>query len=292
MGWAIIVHGGAHTVPEEKREAHEAGCTRAADAAAKLLEESGTCLDAVEAAIRILEDDPTFNAGYGSALTSEGEIEMDAAIMEGSGLHVGAVAVLRGVRHPISVARQVMETKHALLSGEGARRFAQERGCERCDPREMIHEDAKREWERDKPAKGSDTVGAVALDVFGNFAAGTSTGGLMHKMPGRIGDSPLVGLGLYADNMAGAVSMTGDGESIMRLALAHRIIMAMCNGEEADRAAEEAIAVMARRVGGEAGCIVLDRQGRIGVAHNAENLPHAYRTSEMSSTIASVKKQG
>ena len=113
----------------------------------------------------------------------------------------------------------------------------------------------------------------------------------MHKMPGRIGDSPLIGLGLYADNMAGAVTLTGDGESIMRLALAHRIINAMCNGEDADRAAEEAIAAMTQRVGGEAGCIVLDRQGRIGVAHNAENLPHAYRTSEMPATIAAIEKQ-
>jgi beta-aspartyl-peptidase (threonine type) len=138
---------------------------------------------------------------------------------------------------------------------------------------------------------GSDTVGAVALDLFGNFAAGTSTGGLMHKMPGRIGDSPLIGLGLYADNMAGGVALTGDGESIMRLALAHRIVQSMCNGEDADRAAEEAIAVMARRVGGEAGCIVLDRQGRVGVAHNADNLAHAYRTSDMPATIASIEKQ-
>ena len=291
MAWAIIVHGGAHTIPADKVEAHNIGCARAVDAAVAVLEANGTCLDAVEAAIRILEDDPTFNAGYGSMLNSEGEVEMDAAIMEGSELHVGAVASIRGVRHPISVARQVMDTPHALLSAAGARRFAEERRCELCDPAEMVHEDMRREWEATRNVHGSDTVGAVALDVFGNFAAGTSTGGLMHKMPGRIGDSPLIGLGFYADNMAGGVSMTGDGESIMRLALAHRIVNAMCNGEDADRAAEEAIAVMVRRVGGEAGCIVLDRQGRIGIAHNADNLAHAYRTSEMTSTVASVTKQ-
>ncbi|HEX8281336.1 MAG TPA: isoaspartyl peptidase/L-asparaginase family protein, partial [Chthoniobacterales bacterium] len=248
--------------------------------------------DAVEMAIRTLEDDPTFNAGFGSMLNADGEVEMDAAIMEGSALHTGAVASIRGVRHPISVARQVMDTPHALLAGEGARRFAQERAAELCEPREMVYHEIKREWEETKAVRGSDTVGCVALDVYGNFAAGTSTGGLMHKMPGRIGDSPLVGLGLYADNMAGGVSMTGDGESIMRLALAHRIINSLCNGEDADRAAEEAIAVMARRVGGEAGCIVLDRQGRIGVAHNADHLAHAYRTSEMPAVIASIKKQG
>ena len=312
MAWAIIVHGGAHTISEEKREAHEVGCRRAVDVAARLLADRATCLDAIESAIRILEDDPTFNAGYGSMLNSEGDVEMDAAIMEGSGLHAGAVACIRGVRNPISVARQVMDTPHALLSGAGARKFAQERGCDLCAPEEMIHEEMRAEWEATKnrphlnplpggeedakrqvrgSLSGSDTVGAVALDLFGNFAAGTSTGGLMHKMPGRIGDSPLIGLGLYADNMAGGVALTGDGESIMRLALAHRIVQSMCNGEDADRAAEEAIAVMARRVGGEAGCIVLDRQGRVGVAHNADNLAHAYRTSDMPATIASIEKQ-
>src|SRR3954470_19838845 len=132
MAWAIIVHGGAHTVSDDKVEAHNAGCTRAVEAAVKILRENGTCLDAVEAAIRVLEDDPTFNAGYGSTLNSEGDVEMDAAIMEGSELHVGGVASIRGVRHPISVAREVMDTPHALLSGEGARRFAQERKCELC----------------------------------------------------------------------------------------------------------------------------------------------------------------
>lgn len=290
MAWAIIVHGGAHTIGDDKVEANKAGCTRAAEAGAKILQDRGTCLDAVEAAIRLLEDDPVFNAGFGSALNAEGEVEMDAAIMEGSELHVGAVASIRGVRHPISVARQVMDTKHALLSAEGARRFAKDRGCELCQPNEMIHEEVRREWERDRATRGSDTVGCVALDIYGNFAAGTSTGGTMHKMPGRIGDSPLIGLGLYADNMAGGVSMTGDGEAIMRLVLAHRICNAMCNGEDADRAAEEAIAVMARRVGGQAGCIVLDRQGRVGVAHNADNLAYAFRTSEMRETFAAVKK--
>ena len=290
MAWAIIVHGGAHTISDEKVEPHKIGCARAVDAAAKLLEERGTCLDAVETAIRILEDDPVFNAGFGSMLNSLGEVEMDAAIMEGSELHAGAVASIRGVRHPISVARQVMDTPHALLSGEGARNFAKDRGCELCAPEEMIHEAMRAEWKASKNLRGADTVGAVALDIFGNFAAGTSTGGLMHKMPGRIGDSPLIGLGLYADNMAGGCSLTGTGESIMRLALAHRIVSAMCDGEDADRAAEEAIAVMARRVGGEAGCIVLDRQGRIGLAHNAQNLAHAYRTWEMKKTVADVKK--
>ena len=290
MKWALIVHGGAHTIPPEKIEPHKIGCLRAIDAASKLLEKGAGSVEAIETAIRILEDDPVFNAGYGSMMNSLGEVEMDAAIMEGSGLHAGAVASIRGVRHPISVAREVMDTPHALLSGEGARNFAKERGCDLCAPEEMIDHAMRAEWQASKKMRGADTVGAVALDAAGTFAAGTSTGGLMHKMPGRIGDSPLIGLGLYADNLAGACALTGTGESIMRLALAHRIVTSMCNGEDADRAAEEAIAVMARRVGGEAGCIVLDKQGRIGLAHNADHLAHAYRTSEMHEAIAAVTK--
>ena len=290
MSWAIIVHGGAHTIPADKIEAHKVGCLRAVDAGSALLTKGDSALDAVEAAIRILEDDPTFNAGLGSMLNADGEAEMDAAIMEGEHLGAGAVAAIQGVRHPISVARRLMETDTVLLSGEGAHRYAVEEGAELCRPEEMIHEEQVAAWRAHRARRGSDTVGCVALDSHGNFAAGTSTGGLMHKPKGRIGDSPLVGLGLYADNAAGGCALTGDGESIMRMALAHRIINSMLHGADADQAADEAVAVMARRVGGEAGCIVLDRQGRVGFAHNAGNLAHAYRTSEMTSGIASVKK--
>lgn len=291
MDWSIIVHGGAHSIPADKIEAHNAGCTLAAEAAAKVLESGGSCVDAVETAIRVLEDDPAFNAGFGSVLNLDGELEMDAAIMEGLQLQAGAVASVNGVRHPISVARKLLQTDTILLAGAGAMRFAKEQGVELCEPAEMVHDEQRAEWEASKEKRGSDTVGAVAMDRHGNFAAGTSTGGLMNKLPGRIGDSPLVGLGLYADNSAGGCSMTGDGESIMRLALAHRIMASMQNGADADRAAEEAIAVMAQRVGGEAGCIVLDRHGNVAQAHNAEHLAVAWRTSEMPAAVASVKKE-
>jgi len=290
MKWAIIVHGGAHTIGAEKIEPHKAGCLRAVDAASTLLETGASSLEAVEAAIRTLEGDPIFNAGFGSMLNADGEAEMDAAIMEGEHLAAGAVAAIQGVRHPISVARRLLETDTVLLSGEGAHRFAIDQGAELCRPNEMIHEEQVLAWRANKAKRGSDTVGCVALDARGNFAAGTSTGGLMHKPKGRIGDSPLIGLGLYADNAAGGCALTGDGESIMRMALAHRIIDSMLHGADADHAADEAIAVMARRVGGEAGCIVLDRQGRIGFAHNSDHLAHAYRTAEMKSGIASVSK--
>lgn len=290
MKWAIIVHGGAHSIPDAKIEPHNVGCLRAVDLGSAILEKGGSALEAVEAAIRLLEDDPIFNAGFGSMLNAEGEAEMDAAIMEGEHLGAGAVAAIQGVRHPISIARQVLETDTVLLSGEGARQFATDRSGELCPPQEMIHEDQVAAWNSDKAKRSSDTVGCVALDTRGNFAAGTSTGGLMHKPKGRIGDSPLIGLGLYADNAAGACAMTGDGESIMRLALAHRISNSMLHGADADQAAEEAIAVMVRRIGGEAGCIVLDRQGRVGCAHNSVHLAHAYRTSEMKAGVASVQK--
>ena len=291
MGWAIIVHGGAHPVADDKVEASNNACLAAVEAGAAVLRGGGSALDAAEAAIRVLEDDPVFNAGYGSALNADGEVENDAALMEGEKLAAGAVASIRGVRHPISAARKVMATEHVLLSGEGARRFAEQSGVELCEPNELIHEEQRREWEASKKTRGSDTVGAVAMDMRGTFAAGTSTGGLMHKRPGRIGDSPLVGLGLYADNSAGGVSMTGDGEMIMRMALAHRIVNSMCNGIDTDRASEEAIAAMVRRVGGEAGCIAIDRHGQIGQAHNSSHMPTAWHTSEMAAATASVKKE-
>jgi beta-aspartyl-peptidase (threonine type) len=291
MSWAIIVHGGAHPVADHKIDASDRACLAAVDAGAAILERGGSALDAVEAAIRVLEDDPVFNAGYGSALNADGEVENDAALMEGEKLAAGAVASIRGVRNPISAARKVMETEHVLLSGEGARRFAEQSAVELCEPNELIHENQRGEWEASKKTRGSDTVGAVAMDTRGTFAAGTSTGGLMHKRPGRIGDSPLVGLGLYADNAAGGVSMTGDGEMIMRMALAHRVTNSMCNGADADRASEEAIAAMERRVGGEAGCIAIDRHGQIGQAHNTSHMPTGWRTSEMPAAAASVKKE-
>ncbi len=291
MAWAIIVHGGAHPVPEDQVQASNRACLAAVDAGAAILERGGSALDAVEAAIRVLENDPVFNAGFGSALNADGEVENDAAVMEGEKLAAGAVASIRGVRNPISAARKVMETEHVLLSGEGARRFAEQSGVELCNPDELVHEDQRRDWQASKKPRGSDTVGAVAMDTRGTFAAGTSTGGLMHKRPGRIGDSPLVGLGLYADNSAGGVSMTGDGEMIMRMALAHRITNSMCNGTDADRAAEEAIAAMERRVGGEAGCIVIDRHGQIGQAHNTSHMPTGWRTSDMPAATASVRKE-
>jgi beta-aspartyl-peptidase (threonine type) len=273
---AIIVHGGAHPVPEGQEDAHREGCLHAVNAGWTVLQRGGSAVEAVEAAVRVLEDDPTFNAGTGSELNSEGEAEMDAAIMDGSNLNVGGVGALQGVRHPISVARQLLECQATLLVAAGARRFAEEVDAELCDAQELITEKQRQKWQQKNGAKGHDTVGAVAIDAYGHLAAATSTGGTNQNLPGRIGDSPLVGCGFYADDEVGACALTGDGEAISRVVLAKTIIDAMRDGEDAGAAISQGIEILTRRVGGEGGGIGIDRNGHIGWNHSAANLPCAY----------------
>jgi beta-aspartyl-peptidase (threonine type) len=224
-----------------------------------VLDGGGSALDAVEQTIRALEADPTFNAGFGSVLNAEGEVEMDAAIMDGQTLDFGGVAAVKGLRHPISVARALLRETPVLLAAEGARRFAQRIGAETCPPEAMIAP-------RRRPRLGVDTVGCVAIDAEGRIAAGTSTGGLSGKAPGRIGDSPLPGAGLYAD-ARGGVSLSGEGEKIARVLVAAEVMHAL-DAHPAQAAAEHGIARLAA-IGGDGGCIVLDRQGRFGCAHNS-----------------------
>jgi beta-aspartyl-peptidase (threonine type) len=267
--WALIVHGGAKEIAPEKEKANRDGCLAALSAGAAMLREGGSALEAVEASIRVLEDDPTFNAGRGSVRNSDGEVEMDAALMDGAALDVGGVAAIRGVRHPITVARLMLREPPTLLVAEGARRFAEAHGAETCDPADLLlaAEDT-----------GHDTVGCVALDVMGNLAAGTSTGGLEGSPPGRVGDSPVPGCGLYADNSVGAVAFSGDGESIVRRTLAARVMQLLESGPP--QAAIEATLDRLGDVGGEAGGIVLDRKGQIGWAHNSSHFAVGIMTSE------------
>lgn len=294
MTLAIIVHGGAHAVPDEEIAPHKAGCTAAVQAGWQVLKNGGSALDAVEAAIRVLEDDPTFNAGYGSELNADGEVETDAAIMNGADLQAGGVGAIKGVRHPISVARKVLESPSVLLVGQGAYRFAQEVGAELCDQQELASEKQRRKWEAKQQAStqsaSSDTVGCVALDAQGNLAAGTSTGGTNENAAGRIGDSPLIGCGLYADGELGACSLTGDGESITRVVLAKTAVDLLQGERHPEEATAMAMDVLARRAGGEGGCIMIDRQGHIGWAHNAENMSCAIMSTEMEVPQAFVKK--
>jgi beta-aspartyl-peptidase (threonine type) len=273
-GWSLILHGGAKEVPPGTAAANRHGCLAALESGTNVLRSGGSALDAIEAAVRVLEDNPCFNAGYGSVLNADGHVEMDAAFMDGATLDIGAVAAIRGVRHPASVARLMLREPPILLTAEGARRFAAERRAELCDPATMIAPQA------DDPAPsrlGHDTVGVVARDEAGNFAVCTSTGGLPGCLPGRVGDSPMPGCGFYADNHRGGVALSGDGEHIARRLLAGHA-MRVLETTAAQSAAEQVIDHLSR-VGGEVGAIVLDRYGGIGWAHNSANFAVAYAAS-------------
>jgi beta-aspartyl-peptidase (threonine type) len=270
--WAIMVHGGARTISPAQAEANRRGCIAAVTVGAAVLRAGGRAVDAAEAAVRVLEDDATFNAGFGSVRNAEGEVEMDAALMDGETLALGAVGAVRRLRNPVAAARLMLDELPVLLAGEGAERFAAARGVALCDPREMHAPGAAGQ-------AGHDTVGCVVLDRHGHLAAATSTGGLTGKLPGRIGDSPIPGCGLYADDGAGAVSLSGDGESISRVLLAARIIQALEAGGSSAAAAGEIERL--RRVGGEAGAIVLDRDGRPGIAHNSDHFAVGVATSDL-----------
>jgi beta-aspartyl-peptidase (threonine type) len=268
--WAIIVHGGAKTIRPDREAPSRAGCLAAVEAGQAVLEAGGAAIDGVVAAIKVLEEDRTFNAGYGAVLNASGQSELDAALMDGEHLDLGAVAAVRGVRNPIDLCRAMLMDAPVLLVGEGAVAYAREKGVALCDP--AFHAVG------DRDDMGCDTVGCVALDVSGHIAAGTSTGGLSGVRPGRVGDSPIPGCGLYAEDAVGGVSFSGDGESILRLALAGRL-MAVLPQLGAGQAAEQAIGQMPR-VGGEAGCIVIDALGRPDFAHNSQHFAVAVATSD------------
>ncbi|OUL19056.1 peptidase T [Nostoc sp. RF31YmG] len=275
----IIVHGGAKTITEDKVAANYAGCTAAAEAGWAVLIGGGTATEAVEAAIRVLEADPTFNASLGATLNSDGEVELDAAMMEGS-LSWGAIAAVQGIRHPISVARKIMDEKPRLLVARGAERFAAENGAELCKKEDLIADEQWQQWKEDREViDRPNTVGCVALDASGFLAAGTSTGGTTKQQQGRVGDTAVVGSGLYADNKLGACSTTGDGESIIPVVLAKTAIDFLTGDRHPDEAAQMAIEALKSKVKGEAGCIILDRQGRIGWAYNSSHMACAYMTT-------------
>jgi beta-aspartyl-peptidase (threonine type) len=286
-GCALIVHGGAWTIPEAAKEDCRAGCRRALEAGWRILRRGGSALDAVEAAIVELEDDPVFDAGVGSHLTRDGQVELDAIIMDGASLNAGAVASVQRVKNPIRLARKVMESsEHLMLVGAGAERFAAEHGIALCAPEELIVGRERAAWLKCREGKHSPahhfaahegTVGAVARDVEGNIVAGTSTGGTCCKLPGRVGDSPLIGCGCYADIEAGGISCTGWGEAIMKIVMAKTAAdflrpLAGGPGLSAQQAADAAVRLLAERGGGTGGLILLDREGRPGFAFNTPNM--------------------
>jgi beta-aspartyl-peptidase (threonine type) len=272
---AIIVHGGAGRIRAEELPQRLDGCKDAALAGWEIIQQGGSALDAAEAAVVALEDNPLFNAGTGSTLNSLGEVEMDAAIMEGETLRAGAVAAIQRIRNPIKLARSVMEDgRHLLYAGEGALLFARQIGFSECSPESLIIDSERKHWQ-----EKHGTVGCVALDATGKIAAATSTGGIFNKLPGRVGDSPLIGCGTYADDR-GAVSCTGQGEAIIRIVMAKTALDLLKDEAGPQAAANQAIALLAQKIGGIAGLIMIDRQGRIGYARNTERMPVSFILSD------------
>ena len=258
-GPTLLIHGGVGPYEEEFEEPRRAGLARAAEAARAVLAANGTALDAVVRAVTVLEDDPVFNAGRGSVLNAAGEVETDAAVMDGASGNAGAVAGVQGIVHPVLLARAVLDDgRSVLLVGRGAERFAEERGLERCDPKSLIVETQRAALNRHHRG----TVGAVALDSTGRLAAATSTGGLTGKLAGRVGDTPLIGCGTYADRRV-AVSATGDGESVVRLVLAHRLALRYAEGRDLAAAVRDAADLFRETQPGILGLIAVSAAGEI-----------------------------
>ena len=303
---ALIVHGGAWDIPDESVNACKSACERALAAGWSVLSRSGSALDAVEAAVIVLEDDPVLDAGFGSHLNLDGRVECDAIVMEGATLRAGSVAAVQRIRNPIQLARKVFERgPHMMLVGEGAERFAQEQGIALCDPEELIADAERDAWLKCRNSKHAaahhrgheqGTVGAVALDASGALFAATSTGGTCCKLPGRVGDSPLIGCGCYADSQVGGISCTGYGEAIMKIVMAKSAAEFLRHpaSTNADSravesispqrftpdlptlAARAAVRLLAQRTRGAGGLILLDREGNPGFAFNTPRMAYGY----------------
>jgi beta-aspartyl-peptidase (threonine type) len=280
----LIVHGGAGPTPEERRPEHQAAAERALEAGWAVLPQGA--LAAVVAAVRHLEDEPTLNAGVGAARNRDGEFELDAGVMEGTTLRAGAVGAVRDVRHPVDVARAVMDDgTHVLLVAAGASAFARERGLELCEPSAFVAPGAappsslRGGYPGPRFGESEDTVGAAAMDSAGRLAVAVSTGGKRGKLPGRLGDSPIPGAGFYADDSRGAACGTGLGEAFMRLSLCHLAVVEMGSGRPAEDVARSAVDCLARRTGATGGLILIDRHGRPGAAYNTPFMAWAVRST-------------
>ena len=291
---SLIVHGGAWDIPDEAVDACKHGCLEALGEGWKILASGGSALDAIEGAVISLENDPVFDAGFGSHLNAEGKVECDAIVMDGATLRAGAAAGLQRVKNPVQVARAIYEkSTHMMLVGEGAEKFAKEKGIELCKPEDLVSE---AEWEaylkcsQDEHAaehhRGHEqgTVGAVALDKDGRLFAATSTGGTCCKLPGRVGDSPLIGCGCYADSAAGGVSCTGYGEAIMKIVMAKMAVdllgRPLQNGassaEFAKQIGKTCMQQLYERGHGTGGLILLDKEGNPAFAFNTPRMAYGY----------------
>ena len=293
---SLVLHGGAWNIPEDLVEPHRRGLRVAIKAGWGVLKKGGSAVDAVVESIGIMEDDETFDAGRGSFINAAGEVELDASIMDGSTFKAGAVAAVQNIRHPITLARKVMEeSEHVMLVGMGASRFAREHGITLCGQDDLI---TQRELERWRSLQGdakyktrdafrkrehpTGTVGAVALDARGNIVSGTSTGGTPNKYPGRVGDSPLIGCGTYADNLVGGVSTTGWGEAMIKVVMAKTVIDLMDrHGNDPERAVMEGLKILERKAGGFGGVIAINNAGKVAIAYNTPRMARATMTNAM-----------
>ncbi len=294
----LVVHGGAWAIPDDMVEAHLNGVRNATTAGWRTLERGGSALDAVEEAVVVMEDDETFDAGRGSFLNRDGKVQLDAFIMDGATLRGGGVGCVERLRNPIRVARKILsDSPHVYFVAEGAERFAAEHGIALCSNEDLViprEVERLRAYQAQAAAGGNDlfapaithdllshdTVGAVALDRDGNIAASTSTGGTLNKAPGRLGDSSLIGCGCYADNLSAAASTTGWGEPIMKLVLAKWAADRVESGSLPEWIAQEAMNYLKLRLNGHGGIILLDSEGRFGIAHNTPRMAWAIHTVE------------
>lgn len=309
--FSIAIHGGAGTLVRgkmtpEKEKAYKASLQLALDTGYAILQNNGTSTDAVEAAVKVLEDSPLFNAGKGSVFTAEGTHEMDAAIMEGKDLQAGAVSLITGIKNPVSLAKDVMEkSEHVFLAGAGAMAFANQHNYKLESPDYFYDELRYQQWQH---IKGSDsfqldhaatvkkdgkfgTVGAVACDAFGNIAAATSTGGMTNKKWGRVGDSPMIGAGNYANNNTCAVSCTGSGEFFIRGVVAYDVSCLMeYKGLSLEEAAKQVIQNRILKLGGDGGLIAVDAKGNITMPFNTEGMYRAFKKSNGEIGVAIYKE--
>jgi beta-aspartyl-peptidase (threonine type) len=322
--WSIAIHGGAGVIergqmPAEMETKYRTALTTALDAGAAVLEGGGAALDAVEATAKILEDEPLFNAGRGAVFTANGRNELDASIMDGRTRAAGAVAGLTRTRHPISAARKVMEQSgHVLLSGAGADQFAAEAGLEQVEPAFFFTEHRWRQLEKRLTERGlpiparppgapreaaptipsntpdelnkRGTIGVVAVDTQGNYAAGTSTGGMTAKRFGRVGDSPIIGAGTYAMNQVCAISATGAGEYFIRLSVARSICALIeLKGMSAQQAADQVVQTDLTAMGGDGGVIVIGPRREVVFSFNTTGMYRARRTSDAAAEVSIFK---
>ncbi|XP_060728585.1 isoaspartyl peptidase/L-asparaginase [Tachysurus vachellii] len=286
----VVVHGGAGLVPKERAEVSVDGVKEASRKGYAVLKSGGSAMDAVVEAVTVLENNPIYNAGRGSVLNLKGEVEMDALVMDGSTLACGAVSAVKRVANPVRLARLVMDkTSHVFLTGKGASEFAKDMKIPEVTEESLITDYSRKRW-KDNLCPDSNpvlsqmgkmgTVGAVAVDVQGNLACATSTGGMINKLEGRVGDTPCVGCGGYADNKIGAVSPTGHGEAILKVTLSRLILFHMEQGKSPEEASDLALAYMFERVNGLAGVVVVDPKGTWAARFNSQQMSWAAAQQE------------